>query len=52
MILYRDYIIDYIDYMNCYRIYHKDYPNNTVAYSDDSIENIKKSIDKQCYYEV
>ena len=49
-VIYYDYIIEWVDYMECYRIYHISRPNWTLAYSDDSIDLIKKEIDRQCRF--
>lgn len=48
---YRGYAIEWIDYMECYRVYDLKRPNWTVAYTDDSIEKIKLEIDKQIFKE-
>ena len=48
---YRGYAIEWIDYMECYRVYDLKRPNWTVAYADDSIDRIKLEIDKQIFKE-
>lgn len=44
MLLYRGYVIEWIDYRDDYRVYNIKYPQQTVAY-EDTIDEAKKGID-------
>ena len=48
---HRGFAIEWVDYMECYRIYDLKKPTWTVVYSDDTVEEIKRKIDKQIFKE-
>ena len=50
-VTYRGFAIEWIDYMECYRVYDLRYPQWTCAYTDSTIEEIKRSIDHQFFKE-
>ena len=43
---YKGFVIEWIDYMDAFRVYAKDRPQWTIAYDDSSIEDIKNKLDK------
>lgn len=45
MIFYRGYVIEWIDYRKDFRIYDPKYPNQTVAYIEGPLSNVKADID-------
>ena len=45
MIFYRGYVIEWIDYRKDFRIYDPKYPNQTVAYMEGPLSNVKADID-------
>lgn len=45
MIMYRGYVVEFIEYRGDYRIYNPEHPNQTVAYVEGPLMNVKKDID-------
>ena len=48
---YRGFAIEWIDHLECYRVYDLKRPNWTIAYAEDPVDKIKREIDKQIFKE-